>query len=101
MISSVWSTYGHAFLSEDDHERCLICGAEYDLVADDQDPFSGTYQNYRGDQPATRCNDLPDDLVHGYDSQSRSHHSLDHCQEFDDLGECDHTRHGCNCNLCI
>ena len=52
-VVSVWSQYGHRFMSTDDenHEACLTCGAMYQLLARADDPTRGEYLTNAGEIP--------------------------------------------------
>ncbi len=50
-IVSVDSAYGHRFLAEDGTEKCLTCGAQYELVHNGADKISGRYRNAWGHSP--------------------------------------------------
>ncbi len=78
MIISVWSAYGHRFISDggEDTKSCLICGAVY--VLRDLGDGRGEYTTITGDEP-----------------QECSHDTLrSHGQD------CEHVDHDCNCVLC-
>ena len=91
-ITSVWSAFGHRFMStdSDEHESCLSCGAMYVLRADDNDPTRGEYTTAGGDQPRECDHDTS--KVHGYSGER-------HCDECSGEG-CDHCGHDCNCVSC-
>lgn len=65
-ISSVWSSYGHRFMSTDseDDEVCLMCGAMYRLQRTTDDPTRGEYIAHDGSEPLP-CSGRTD-LNHGY-----------------------------------
>lgn len=87
---SVWSSYGHRFMSDscDCCETCLTCGASYRLVETPDDKVSThEYQTNSGDQPKECSGDTG--RCHGYER---------YCHEHDD--PCEHTEHDCNCVLC-
>lgn len=68
-VSSVWSAYGHRFMSQDDnYESCLTCGAMYQLLALEDDPTRGEYLAMNGDAPMNCSHDTSMD--HGYESDS-------------------------------
>lgn len=79
-IVSVWSAYGHRFMSDGNgYESCLVCGAVYELVHDDaDDPTHGAYVASNGDAPLDCSHDTG--MAHGEDRAG------------DD--------HDCNCHLC-
>lgn len=85
LVISVWSAYGHRFMSDGDgcgHESCLTCGAMYQLVADADDPTRGKYTTASGDQPMECTRDTA--MAHGYPGERHD-------------GNADHN---CNCLLC-
>lgn len=92
-ITSVWSAYGHRFMSTDseEHESCLTCGAMYELSPFESDPSRGEYHAANGDQPMACTSDTS--MVHGYTGER-------HCAECDDIDGCGHCRHNCNCLFC-
>lgn len=64
-INSVWSSYGHTFLHDDDeHVSCLTCGAMYQLVETPDGPHDGEYQCADGSEPAECTRDTS--MAHGY-----------------------------------
>lgn len=66
-ISSVWSAYGHAFITEDGFEVCLVCGAVYELVTPDvSEPSYGEYRAANGGEPRPCSRDTSMD--HGEDA---------------------------------
>lgn len=69
-VSSVWSAYGHTFMSDgdDNYESCLICGAMYQLLALEDDPTRGEYMASNGDQPMDCTHDTS--MEHGYETDS-------------------------------
>jgi hypothetical protein len=69
-VLSVWSTYGHRFLSDggENTESCLTCGAMYQLLALEDDPTRGEYLTAGGDEPAECTRDTSMD--HGYDAET-------------------------------
>jgi hypothetical protein len=91
-IVSVWSSYGHRFMSDGDgYASCLTCGGEWELVHDDgADPTHGAYVASNGDA-ATQCSGDPSQQ-HG--DPRETGHSLD-CED-----GCAHCRHDCNCVRC-
>jgi len=83
MITSVWSSYGHRFMSTDDerHDSCLTCGAMYELIETPQGISEGAYVASNGDEPMQCTQDTS--MVHGY------------------AGEIDGEPHpDCNCLFC-
>jgi hypothetical protein len=90
-ITSVWSSFGHRFMSTDDpdHESCLTCGAMFQLVRRGDDHSAGDYTTASGDAPMTCTGDTG--MVHGYPGER-------YCHEHED--ECSHVNHDCNCILC-
>lgn len=82
-ITSVWSAYGHTFISEDGAEACLICGAVYQLLADDpSDTTHGRYCAADGANPMPCTGDTS--MSHGYPGER-----ID-----------GNTDHDCNCLRC-
>jgi hypothetical protein len=65
-ITSVWSSYGHRFMSDGGEatESCLTCGAMYMLVPDESDPTSGRYTTASDGEPAQCTGDTG--MAHGY-----------------------------------
>jgi hypothetical protein len=92
MIVSVWSSYGHRFVSSDsdDSDSCLTCGALYALVETPDGPSDGEYQAADGSEPAECTGDTR--MVHGYPGERW-------CEECRGAG-CEHCQHNCNCILC-
>lgn len=81
-IVSVWSAHGHTFIGEDgNYERCLECGALYQLLPADDDPTRGRYCTASGDDPNDCTHDTS--MVHGYAGERE-----------------DGPNHDCNCLLC-
>jgi hypothetical protein len=82
-ITSVWSTYGHRFISDDgeDTESCLTCGAMYRLQACQGDPTRGEYVTVYGEEPMQCTGDTS--MVHGYPGERE-----------------DGPNYNCNCLLC-
>jgi hypothetical protein len=77
-ITSVWSNFGHTFISEGDgYESCLTCGAQFILRPLAGDPSRGEYVTYNGDEP-TACTHIT---------------SMEHGWEASQL-------HDCNCIIC-
>jgi hypothetical protein len=68
VINSVWSAYGHTFISEDGYESCLTCGAVYQLVATPDEMYDGEYVKANG-EPADECSG-DTSMEHGYESDS-------------------------------
>lgn len=93
MITSIWSAYGHRFMSDgngDDEygyttESCLTCGAMYQLSADEDDATRGTYTAIDGSEPHTCTGDTS--MSHGYPG------------ERDDSNGAN-VDHNCNCIRC-
>jgi hypothetical protein len=77
-VSSVWSAYGHRFMSTDapEHEACLTCGAMYALMARADDPTRGEYMTASGEQPAECTGDTS--MVHGYPGERHGEGTVDH-----------------------
>jgi hypothetical protein len=103
-VTSVWSAYGHRFMSTgeqaDDaglqtYEDCLTCGAQFILrnLGDGQ----GEYITNGGDQPI-ECSGRTD-IVHGYERVCQADYGRG-CQESEEGGDCEHTDHECNCVQC-
>ena len=65
-VVSVWSAYGHRFMSTDSegHDSCLTCGAMYQLMALADDPSRGEYMAANGDAPMECTGDTS--MAHGY-----------------------------------
>lgn len=92
-INSVWSSYGHTFISGEPemndenvvgyYESCLTCGAEYVLRAT-PGLGDGSYQANDGSEPRECTGDTS--MVHGYSGE----------REYQDGT----TDHDCNCILC-
>lgn len=88
--TSVWSAYGHRFMSDGNgpdewgywRESCLTCGAVYQLRAVPGDWTRGEYMAANGDEPH-ECSSRTD-LAHGYPGERHD-------------GETDHN---CNCLAC-
>jgi hypothetical protein len=85
-IVSVWSSYGHRFMSTDspEHKSCLTCGAMYQLV--DHFDGSGEYTAGDGSQPMACTGDTT--MSHGYPGERD-----------DDNGRLT-VDHDCNCLFC-
>lgn len=89
-VISVWSAYGHTFLSsEPPYVACLTCGAMYQLLADADNPSHGAYMAMNGDDPMHCTGDTG--MAHGYPGER-------HCDEHED--PCGHVEHDCNCCSC-
>jgi hypothetical protein len=82
-VVSVWSAYGHRFISdgEENYESCLTCGAMYQLLALADDPTRGEYLNMHGDAPHDCTRDTS--MVHGYSGERE-----------------DGPNHDCDCLIC-
>ena len=91
-VSSVWSSYGHRFMSdgEENYESCLTCGAMYQLLALEDDPTRGEYVAADGSTPNDCSRDTS--MSHGYPGERV-------CDECED-GACEHCAHDCNCVWC-
>lgn len=77
-ITAVWSAFGHTFISEDELETCLVCGANYQLVADDpSDPTHGRYCAANGDDPMQCSGDTS--MAHGYPGEREDGNGEHHC----------------------
>lgn len=92
-ITSVWSSYGHRFMSTDDesHESCLTCGAMYALTADPDDPTRGDYTTAAGEQPQECTHNTS--MAHGYPGERV-------CDACSDIDGCENCAHDCNCLFC-
>ncbi len=91
-ILSVWSSYGHTFLTEHGDEVCLTCGAHYRVEHDDPDDYHhGRYVTWDGSDPTECTRDTS--MSHGQDDD---HMITAH----PDGGTCAHCDHDCNCLLC-
>lgn len=97
-ITSVWSSYGHRFMSTDDerHESCLTCGAMYELSPLADDPTRGEYHAANGDEPMECSRDTG--MAHGYLGE-RYCHEHQHPRDYSEH-ECEHVAHTCNCLFC-
>jgi len=97
-VVSVWSAYGHRFMSTDSegHDSCLTCGAMYQLMALADDPSRGEYMAANGDAPMECTGDTS--MAHGYPGE-RYCHEHQHPRDYSDH-ECEHTSHDCNCLFC-
>lgn len=93
-VTSIWSSYGHTFIGEDDHESCLVCGAVYALTAREDDPSSGDYHAANGDAPMHCSGDTG--MAHGYPGERVCSSSHPDCA----YGDCQHCFHDCNCLSC-
>lgn len=103
-ITSVWSTYDHVFMrtgEEDENENpysvCMTCGAEYVLLRKVYDLTSGDYSTHNGEFPLY-CTGRTD-LVHGYERVCQNENGRA-CAAYDEVGDCNHTSHNCNCIQC-
>jgi hypothetical protein len=81
-ITSVWSAYGHRFISGNEHESCLTCGAVYELSADEPGSSSGHYHAANGDAPRECSGNTS--MAHGSPGERVDGHA----------------DHDCNCLLC-
>lgn len=91
-ILSVWSSYGHTFMHDDDGVSCLTCGARYHVEHDDPDDYRhGRYLTWNGDDPTECTGDTS--MSHGQDDM----HAID---AHPDGGTCAHCDHDCNCLVC-
>jgi hypothetical protein len=97
-VSSVWSTYGHRFMSTDEptHESCLTCGAMFQLLAVEGDETRGEYMAANGDEPMQCTGDTG--MAHGYPDE-RYCHEHQHPRDYSEH-RCSHVDHDCNCLLC-
>lgn len=100
-INSVWSAYGHTFMSSGEVEEyngnvmgyyvdCLTCGAHYVLRATPDGTSDGAYMANNGDDPAQCSHDTS--MEHG--DPRETGHGLD-CED-----GCEHCQHDCNCIRC-
>ena len=100
-IVSVWSSYGHTFMTDDreydDDGRtigyqvsCLTCGAEYVLRPTPDARNDGAYMASNGDDPRECTHDTS--MEHG------DRHDTGH--ELDCPDGCEHCTHDCNCVRC-
>lgn len=117
MILSVWSDYGHTFLSDGDDDTddegrtlghyvsCLTCGAHYvqrptaDGGWDDPDVayIRGEYVTNAGEEPAECSGDTS--MIHGYRGEREG--VCDYTNQHVGWGEtCEHCDHACPCVLC-
>lgn len=98
-ITSVWSSYGHRFMTTDSlgEESCLTCGALYVLVPDPDESTRGDYRNGNGGEPM-QCSGRTD-LVHGYERDCSGAHS-GHGATCDPNEPCEHVTHVCDCVAC-
>jgi len=94
-VSSVWSAHGHTFCGMGEYENgeknyvgCLTCGAEYQLLALEDDPTRGVYLASDGSEPQDCTHDTH--MVHGYPGER-----VCDCPE-----SCEHCNHDCNCIRC-
>lgn len=92
---SVWSSYGHRFMSTDDpmHDSCLVCGAMFMLVWTPDGPAEGDYATCSGEAVKPCTGDTS--MVHAYPGEGYCHA----CDAFGDE-PCQHMAHGCNCLFC-
>lgn len=96
--TSVWSSYGHRFMSDGDGadewgywtESCLTCGAMYQLRWARDGISEGEYLGYMGEEPMQCTGDTR--MEHG--DPRETGHGLD-CED-----GCEHCRHDCNCHIC-
>ena len=105
-IQAVRGTYGHWFVDAGDndatgssYERCLRCGATYELSADLEQHSDGAYGRYHasnGDDPVPCSNDT--DRVHGYPGERVCEN--DNGRDCNPDGQCRHTEPDCNCVMC-
>jgi hypothetical protein len=102
-ITHVWSSFGHRFYSGDgwsDHadgtsyERCMTCGAEYELRRRPGDPTGGEYMAANGDDPVECAGDTA--MCHG--EQPCQADNGRPCNG--GVEPCLHEPHECNCLLC-
>lgn len=94
-ITSVWSAYGHRFMSDGDgYESCLTCGAMYELA--DLGDGRGEYRALDGSEPMECTRDTS--MAHGYAGE-RYCHEHQHPRDYSDHA-CSHVDHECNCLLC-
>lgn len=93
MINSVWSSYGHTFMSTDspEHESCLTCGALFDLHATPNGPHDGEYTSADGSEPIQCTRNTA--MVHGFMGEK-------YCMDpgCADGSDCEHVRATDNCN---
>lgn len=77
-VTSVWSSYGHHFLSTDseEYDSCLTCGALYALVEGPGPGFlaSHHYAANNGDEPQECSGDTG--MEHGYEVDSNCNCAL-------------------------
>jgi hypothetical protein len=64
-ITSVWSAFGHKFITDGEYEVCLTCGAMYILRPLAGDPTCGEYLAADGSEPTTCSHDTS--AEHGYE----------------------------------
>ncbi len=106
-INSVWSSYGHTFMSSGEVEEfdgnvkgyyvdCLTCGAHYVLRATPDGTSDGGYFANNGDDPMECSRDTG--MAHGYPGE-RYCHEHQHPRDYSEH-ECSHVAHNCNCILC-
>jgi hypothetical protein len=99
-VTSVWSAYGHRFMSTDvpEYESCLTCGAMYQLLALADDPTRGEYMAANGDAPMDCTGNTG--MAHGYPGERYCHEHRDCPNVTECEQECSHVSHDCNCLLC-
>ena len=96
--TSVWSAYGHRFMSDGNgadefgywRESCLTCGAMFELRAVPGDWTRGEYVGYMGEEPMACTHDTS--MIHG--NPREQEHGIA-CED-----GCKHCRHECNCVTC-
>jgi hypothetical protein len=86
-VSSVWSSYGHRFMSTDvpEHKSCLTCGAMFQFLALADDPTHGQYMAANGDDPRHCTGNTS--MNHGYAGERESYPGDE--------------SHDCNCLFCV
>jgi len=104
-VTSVWSAHGHHFMPEDGgmeddeatYERCIRCGAMYQLLAHADDPTRGEYLAADGSEPMECSGDTS--MVHGYPGERVCEADNGRpCNPHND--DCVHVAHNCNCLFC-
>jgi len=97
MITAVWSSYGHRFMSTDSPEdmSCLRCGGMWRLVPDEEDATYGRYESCDGSEPV-QCPGAEAMWAHGYPGERY----CEVCDAFDRSEPCEHESHDCNCLFC-
>ncbi|MER5257431.1 hypothetical protein [Streptomyces sp. NPDC002855] len=102
-ITHVWSAFGHRFYSDggcDGHpdgascERCMTCGAVYELRPRSDDLGGGDYTAANGDDPAACSGDTL--MCHGDEPCQADNGQPCHGA----AQPCPHATHACNCLLC-